>query len=64
MASASEGWVISGGLFLHYTGGTWTRVDNPPGNLGVYGVMMVSPTEGWAVGNGLFGGTILHCTTQ
>jgi photosystem II stability/assembly factor-like uncharacterized protein len=55
MASPAEGWAVGAGILLHYSGGRWAALDNPPGNRGVYSVAMASPAEGWAVG-----GSILH----
>ncbi|MGZ3582494.1 MAG: hypothetical protein ACXWP6_07140, partial [Ktedonobacterales bacterium] len=43
-------------IVLHYTAGQWTRVDLPdvPGRItyGINDLTMVSPQEGWAVGEG------------
>ncbi|MGZ3666453.1 MAG: hypothetical protein ACXVDA_18455, partial [Ktedonobacterales bacterium] len=43
-------------IALHYTAGQWTRVDLPdvPGRItyGINDLTMVSPQEGWAVGEG------------
>lgn len=58
MTSAYDGWAVgeevlldvSESSILHYGGGQWSRVDNAPGNA-LYGVAMISPEEGWAVGN-------------
>lgn len=69
MVSATEGWAVgSGGAIYHYFGGVWTAFSSPitapcfvsPPNLpacSLRSVYMLSPTEGWAVGDG---GTIAH----
>jgi hypothetical protein len=79
MLSASDGWAVGSHqgstdpLILHYTSGQWQRINNPTGGQlqlsfpWLSQVWMVSPTEGWAVGNytdfnnALFG-LILHYT--
>jgi len=58
MVSATEGWAIGSAnsgsskfasLVVHYSNGVWTAVDN---NLwSVAGISMVSPHDGWIVGN-------------
>jgi hypothetical protein len=59
MVSASEGWAVgTGGLIVHYTQGTWSRVSSHT-NQTLRSIAMVSATEGWAVGDG---GTILRYT--
>jgi hypothetical protein len=69
MVSPTEGWAVgtisgvgqpsnkASGLILHYKGGKWTPVSSPtePGQV-LTDIDMVSPTEGWAVGDD----TILH----
>lgn len=37
-------------VILHFTGGAWNTVTPPPGAYRLKSVFMVSPTEGWAVG--------------
>jgi photosystem II stability/assembly factor-like uncharacterized protein len=63
MVSSSEGWAVGGtnytgstvgvkpgnGTILHYRAGQWTTVTDS-GFDDLYGVAMVSPSEGWAVG--------------
>jgi hypothetical protein len=61
--SPSEGWAVGVGRLLHYHSGQWTDVSAslplvPPPTLeasytapGLHGLALVSPTEGWAVGN-------------
>lgn len=66
MVSASEGWSVgSGGVILHYAGGSWQSFPSPTTN-GLLSVFMVSASEGWAVGDFLTGrttyGTILRYT--
>jgi hypothetical protein len=57
MMSASEGWAVgTGGLIVHYSQGTWTRVASPTSQA-LQSVAMVSAAEGWAVGDH---GTVLH----
>ncbi len=65
MVSATEGWAVGNyGTILHYHNGAWSIVVSTPPrsaptatpqlNLSQYilhGISMVSPTEGWAVGN-------------
>jgi photosystem II stability/assembly factor-like uncharacterized protein len=65
MVSATEGWAVGEyGTILHYHNGAWSIVANtlpriaptatPHLNLSQYSlhdIAMVSPTEGWAVGN-------------
>ncbi len=56
MASANEGWALgssTGGTFiLHYSGGRWTRYGSLMRDTGLFGVQMLSPTDGWMVGEG------------
>ncbi len=79
MLSPNDGWAVGSHqgstdpLILHYTGGQWQRIGNPTGGQlqlsfpWLTQIWMVSPTEGWAVGNytdfnnALFG-LILHFT--
>ena len=67
MVSASEGWAVGSSflgpgqrdtIILHYTGGQWKQVKGVPDNAQLQAssttlsqIAMVSPTEGWAVGN-------------
>ena len=75
MHSASDGWIVGGhaapngalqyndAFVLHYDGSQWSQVGALPGDGKGYilaSIDMVSPTEGWAVGNS----TILHYTTN
>ena len=83
MVSADEGWAVGrsflgagtgDSIILHYTGGRWNRVMGVPniqqlqaGSIDLAQVVMVSATEGWAVGtlgdyNGNPSGLILHYT--
>jgi hypothetical protein len=49
---------VSVSTMHHYSAGQWQLVTDPdPPGAGLHRVYMVSPTEGWAVGNH---GTILH----
>ncbi len=74
MLSGSDGWIVGGNpasngaieyneaFILHYDGTQWSTVGELPEDGKGYtltAVDMVSPTEGWAVGNN----TILHYTT-
>lgn len=68
MVSPDEGWAVGslgeqdykrqGSLILHYTAGQWQQVPSPT-EQPLYGIFMLSRSEGWAVGGG---GTILHYT--
>ncbi len=65
MVSATEGWAVGNyGAILHYHNGAWSIVANTPPRIAptatpqlnlsqyiLHGISMVSPTEGWAVGN-------------
>ncbi len=51
MASSSDGWIGGDGVFLRYEGGQWTVAQEVPGEE-VASITMLSPTSGWAVGNG------------
>jgi len=46
-------------VILHYDGSQWTREKTDLANSRVYGMVLLSPTEGWAVGS-LSGGTGPH----
>jgi photosystem II stability/assembly factor-like uncharacterized protein len=74
MLSANDGWIVGGdpasngaieynvAFILHYDGTQWSTVGELPEAGKGYtltAIDMVSPTEGWAVGNN----TILHYTT-
>jgi len=63
MVNSGDVWAVGGGphstatcsatlcpVILHYTGGSWNTITPPPGNYRLKSVFMVSPTEGWAVG--------------
>jgi photosystem II stability/assembly factor-like uncharacterized protein len=51
MVSLDEGWIMGEqGIILRYTDGVWRIVSSPtPDTLA--NLAMVSPGEGWAVGN-------------
>lgn len=65
MVSATEGWAVGDyGTILHYHNGAWSVMANTPpqpaptatpqldlSQYSLHGISMVSPTEGWAVGN-------------
>ncbi|HLY30787.1 MAG TPA: hypothetical protein VKQ36_07145 [Ktedonobacterales bacterium] len=65
MDSPTDGWAAGGeGLLLHYDGHTWRQVKNPPGFPVTYpilysAVQMLSPTNGWLVGQNDFGSTAI-----
>ena len=63
MINSGDIWAVGGGphttascsaslcpVILHFTGGSWNSVTPPPGSFSLKSVFMVSPTEGWAVG--------------
>jgi photosystem II stability/assembly factor-like uncharacterized protein len=66
VVSASEGWSVGdGGMFLHYTNGTWSKAETPAEistDSYVRSVDMLSPAEGWALADGEpnAGSTLLH----
>lgn len=79
MVSASDGWAVGSAqgsqdpLIVHYTNGQWQKMDNPSGKRVLASaswltqVVMVSASEGWAVGGftdfgGHTFGLILHYT--
>jgi photosystem II stability/assembly factor-like uncharacterized protein len=82
MLNGGDVWAVGGGphptascsaspialcpIILHFTGGSWNTVTPPPGTYTLKSVFMVSPMEGWAVGEqtGLPSptGIILHYT--
>jgi photosystem II stability/assembly factor-like uncharacterized protein len=47
MASSDDGWAV-GYLSYHYHDGTWNLIGG--GELSLRAITMVSPSEGWAVG--------------
>lgn len=62
MLSATDGWIVGGdtpsSVILRWNGASWTTVASPaPWPAILIDVTMVSPTDGWAVGNY---GTILR----
>jgi photosystem II stability/assembly factor-like uncharacterized protein len=63
MTSQQQGWAVgTNGHTLHYTGSTWTEVPSAT-KASLYGISMVSPDEGWAVGEESLGsmiGIVLH----
>jgi len=60
-ATPNDGWAVgqiipfnsattlAAGVLLHYSGGQWQTAETIP-QADVYGVSMISPTEGWATG--------------
>jgi len=63
MVNTGDVWTVGGGphstascsgllcpVILHFTGGSWSTVTPPPGNYRLNSIFMVSPEEGWAVG--------------
>ncbi len=66
MLSSGDVWAVGGGprptascsaspvtlcpIILHFTGGAWNTVTPPSGPYTLRSIYMVSPTEGWAVG--------------
>ncbi len=75
MVSADEGWAVgygpdfqgvSNGLILYYSGGRWTVYGSPMFEASFSRVQMLSPTDGWMVGEsnisvpGKQAGVILH----
>ena len=79
MVNSGDVWTVGGGIhatatcsaipcpaILHFTGGSWNTITPPPGSYTLKSVFMVSPTEGWAVGEQVAGppptGIILHYT--
>ena len=62
MVSATDGWIVGGksgeSVILRWNGASWTPVPSPaPPPALLLDVVMLSPIDGWAVGNQ---GTILH----
>jgi hypothetical protein len=62
MVSPDEGWAVGSagdfsvgnlplGLILHYSGGKWTKFSMTPDEE-LWGVQMLTATDGWAVGGG------------
>lgn len=53
MVSSSDGWAVSHGTILHYTGGAWTVAYTyavPNDDINLNSIAMASPSEGWAGG--------------
>ncbi|HEY1388163.1 MAG TPA: hypothetical protein VGF38_06425, partial [Ktedonobacterales bacterium] len=42
------------GYVLHYANGRWTQVRNTPLKAGITAIKMLSPTDGWAIGNRVY----------
>lgn len=68
MESASEGWAVGDdtahakhGVILHYTGGKWEQVSTPSDAGMLWGICMLSSSDGWIVGDQ---GIILHYDGQ
>lgn len=81
MINSGDVWTVGGGprstpscsgplcpVILHFTGGSWNTITPPPGNYQLKSVFMVSPNEGWAVGEQAASpyptGIILHYTNS
>src|SRR5208282_922609 len=79
MIASGDVWAVGGDLhttascsatlcpvILHFTGGSWNSVTPPPGSYSLKSIFMVSPTEGWAVGEQAASphptGVIMHYT--
>jgi photosystem II stability/assembly factor-like uncharacterized protein len=79
MLNGGDVWAVGGGprptascaatpqalcpTILHFMGGSWNTVTPPPGAYRLKSIFMVSPTEGWAVGEQAGStGIILHYT--
>jgi hypothetical protein len=66
MSSETDGWAMGQvmgqnggssedpGYVLHYTDGRWTQVRNTPLKADVTAIKMLSPTDGWAIGNHVY----------
>ncbi len=53
-------WAVgAAGTILRYQSGAWSPADSPTVQ-DLYGLYMLSPTEGWAVGGNNGIGVILH----
>ncbi len=54
--TADDAWAVGGNagapLIMHYTGGAWTRVALPFTGYTLTSIDMITPAEGWAVGDG------------
>ncbi len=47
-----EAWAMASDHFVHFEGGSWTRVDAPTGGRQLTSFSMTNASEGWAVGQG------------
>ncbi len=66
MSSETDGWAIGQvmgqnggssedpGYVLHYIDGRWAQVRNTPLKAGINAIKMLSPTDGWAIGNHVY----------
>lgn len=63
MINSGDVWTVGGGphttascsaslcpVILHFTGGSWNSITPPPGSYSLKSIFMVTPNEGWAVG--------------
>ena len=66
MSSETDGWAMGQamgqnggssedpGYVLHYTDGRWAQVRNTPLKADINAIKMLSPTDGWAIGNHVY----------
>lgn len=66
MSSETDGWAMGQvmgpnggssedpGYVLHYSNGRWAQAPNTPLKAGINAIKMLSPTDGWAIGNHVY----------